>query len=258
MKYCVVVFLFIAKTCIGQQWQAEVMAGASFYKGDLTQSSLPFRTIKPAVSINLKYDMYALVLRGGISWAQAEGNDKYNRQADLKARNFSFKTNILEANICAEYNLLEPDLFDAYPYIFAGIGVFHFNPYTYDNSNQKTYLQPLGTEGQGIPGLNRKKYSLTQFCLPFGAGWKYKVNEKIQLAYELGVRRLFTDYFDDVSKTYVGLETLLSNNGAKAVELSYRKNAPFSEEGEVRGNSGAKDFYIFNGIKLTINIGKNP
>ena len=89
------------------------------------------------------------------------------------------------------------------------MGLFHFNPFTYDKENNKTYLQPLSTEGQGLkeyPG--RKKYSLTQFCLPVGGGWKWNINENWDISYELGFRILFTDYLDDVSKTYVNLNVL--------------------------------------------------
>ncbi len=237
--------------------------GASGYNGDLTEKSISLKTIKPAVSLNLKYNIdNTITLRGGIAWLNAEGDDKNNNQANLKRRNLNFKSAIWEASLCAEINLIESDLFYSYPYLFGGAGVFHFNPYTYDKDDVKTYLQPLGTEGQGIPGYpNRKPYSLTQFCLPFGGGWKINLTKKYDIIYELGYRFLFTDYLDDVSTTYVNPELMLANKGEKAVELAYRQepipDSDLPHNGDTRGNPKIKDGYFFSGIKLLVHFGKD-
>lgn len=150
------------------------MLGASRYNGDLTQSIFSPATIKPAAAVKLKYDFGdVFVLRGGIAWGRVAGNDKNNHRADLRTRNLNFESGILEGTLCMEINIFEPEFFNAYPYVFAGIGIFHFNPFTYDDDHVKYYLQPLGTEGQGLPAYpGRKPYSLTQFCLPFGGGMK--------------------------------------------------------------------------------------
>ena len=68
-----------------------------------------------------------------------------------------------------------------------------FNPYTMDAFNNKVYLQPFGTEGQGIPAYPEKKeYKLTQFALPFGGGIKMSLSDYIQVSIEIGMRKLFT------------------------------------------------------------------
>jgi hypothetical protein len=57
--------------------------------------------------VNLKYNIdNAFLLRAGISWLKVAGDDKNNNQVDLKARNLSFKSDIIEASLCVEYNLL--------------------------------------------------------------------------------------------------------------------------------------------------------
>lgn len=259
MKYWLVVILFVASSCRAQEWEAEVMLGLSGYKGDLIQDHFAFKSLRPAVSINLKYNLdNNILLRAGIMLGNVAGYDKHNRRPDIKARNLNFQSNILEGSLCAEYNLLEPDIFYGYPYIFGGIGIFHFNSYTYDKDNQKTYLRPLSTEGQGLAAYpERKPYSLTQFCLPFGAGWKININEKWDIIYEAGYRILFTDYLDDVSTTYVDPQKLLAAKGPKAVELAYRGKAAFHQSvGDQRGNPAVNDWYFFNGIKLLIHLGK--
>lgn len=244
---------------MAQQWEAELAAGVSGYGGDLTSQIFSVRSLGPSGGFNLKYNSNDLIIfRGGITWGRISGNDKYNHQYDLKARNLNFKTDIWEVNLCLEVNLLEPEFFIVYPYVFGGVGLFHFNPYTHDDAGRKTYLQPLGTEGQGLaeyPG--RKPYRLTQFCLPFGAGIKINLSKRCDLVYELGGRNLFTDYLDDVSTTYVKTQTLMSRSRPKAAELAYRQTAaPFPSEGDIRGNPKIKDWYFISGFKLLVRLGE--
>lgn len=253
------IFLLFAATCSQAQgkWQLEIMPGVAGYQGDLTQKSIPFKNIGPAAGINLKYNTEdMIVIRAGFAWARLSADDKNNKQADIRSRNLNFKTDIWEATVCAEVNILDPESYTSLPYLFLGIGAFRFNPYTYDKDNKKTYLRPLSTEGQGLPEYpDKKKYSLTQFCVPFGGGWKIKIKERTELSFEIGVRFLFTDYLDDVSDTYASPETILLEKGPKAFELAFR-STPIAREGDVRGNPKIKDMYAFSGAKLTFDLGK--
>jgi len=251
-----VILLFTSLHCTGQDWEAEVMAGVSKYNGDLTQHVISLKNIGPAVSFNVKYNFDNFILiRGGISWAQLSGDDKNNKQADLKNRNLNFHTDIIEASLCAELNLLEPGFYYSYPYLFGGVGVFHFDPYTYDKDNVKTYLQPLSTEGQGLVEYPWKKpYKLIQFCLPVGGGIKFQINKKWDVVYEIGFRFLLTDYLDDVSTSYVNPQKLLIEKGIKSVELANRQQVP--HENDIRGNPKNKDSYAFTGIKLLVHLGR--
>ena len=251
-------FLFISNLCYGQKWMGEVVAGIAQYNGDLTQQAVSFKRIKPAVGFNVKYNSGDLLdLRVGFLFARVGADDKDNKREDYQARNLSFKTNIQELSVCAEFNLVDPEVYLQVPYVFAGVGVFHFNPFSYDNEGNKTYLRPLSTEGEGIADYPaRKEYSLFQFCIPFGAGLKIKTTDQWQISWEFGYRFLITDYLDDVSKNYVSLEILNLRKGPKSGEMSYRKNAPFVEEGYPRGNSKVRDYYFFTGVKFAFNLTK--
>ena len=256
MKFCLIFLLVLTNICKGQEWQAELMVGVSGYNGDLTQQRISIKQIRPAFNFNIKYNSGDYInVRAGIGYGKVVGDDKNNTHADLKSRNLNFKSNILELNVIAEINLLDPEVYTSYPYLLGGVGLFHFNPFTYDKDNKKTYLQPLSTEGQGLKEYpDRKKYSLIQFCLPVGVGWKWNINEKWDISYELGFRILFTDYLDDVSKTYVNLNVLATEKGPKSAELAYRGTTPFLYEGEVRGNSSINDIYFFSGIKISTKL----
>ena len=259
MKLYVIVCLFFSNICFGQNWWGEAMVGVAAYNGDLTQQLISFKRLNPVLNLNVKYSSGDFFdIRAGIGIGKLSADDKDNNSPFLKARNLNFKTAILEFNVSAEFNLLDPEIYDQYPYLFAGVGFFHFNPYTFDDNNKKIYLRPLSTEGEGLAEYpKRKQYSLIQPCFPVGIGFKMKVKQRWLLSYEFGYRILFTDYLDDVSKTYVSIETLSLRKGDEAGELSYRKiGVPFSEEGFPRGNSKVKDYYFFTGVKLAYNMSR--
>ncbi|HEY0434988.1 MAG TPA: DUF6089 family protein [Chitinophagaceae bacterium] len=259
MKLQILAFLLACHVSYGQAWMGEVMIGTSAYNGDLTQQPISTKQLNPAVGLNIKYNSGDFVnFRAGIAFERVSGDDQNNKRPDLQARNLSFRSNIIEFNVSMELILIDPEIYDQYPYLFAGIGVFHFNPYTYDDSHKKTYLHPLSTEGEGIEGYGRKPYSLTQPCVPIGFGFKMNPGKDWELNYEFGYRWLFTDYLDDVSKTYVSVETLNLEKGPEAAQLSYRKaGVPFAEEGFPRGNPKVKDYYFFTGIKVAYRLGRH-
>jgi len=255
MKTFLIFLLAFSNVCKAQQWQAEIMGGVAGYNGDLTQQRVTIKQLRPAVNLSLKYNSGDyLNFRVGLAYGRIGADDKNNTNAGLKARNLNFKSDIYELNLIVEVNLADPESYTSYPYLFGGVGVFHFNPFTYDSANKKTFLRPLSTEGEGLSEYpDRKKYSLTQLCIPVGIGWKMALNKKWDISFELGYRITFTDYLDDVSKTYVNLNILALERGAKAAELSYRGSTPLTGPSQ-RGNPAVKDIYFFSGIKLSTSL----
>jgi len=97
----------------------------------------------------------------------------------MQQRNLNFKTKLFDWELTAQYSLFNLNYRWWTPYIFAGIGVFHYKPYTYDSAGNKTYLKPLSTEGEGfMSGV--KDYKLMQFSIPMGVGAEYSLNEDIR------------------------------------------------------------------------------
>lgn len=248
-----------------QEWSLEVFTGVTGYNGDLTKSSLVLRSVRPAFGINLRYQVQPqFALRGGLMYASVSGDDKYTGDSLLMQRNLSFQTSIIEANFVVEYAVLDPEIFPSYPYLFAGVGAFRFNPFARDENNEKVYLHPLKTEGEGLPEYpERKTYSLAQLCIPFGIGARFRISDQFSLGAEIGFRKLFTDYLDDVSNTYVDAATLSAAAGPRAVQIAYRGDEvgaqydPFPAHGTIRGNPKKDDWYYFGGIKLTWHIGES-
>ena len=100
------------------------------YNGDLTQKNISFKRLRPGVMMDLTYvtgDM--LNVRAGIGWGKITANDKDNPDPSLGPRNLNFTSNIFEFTAGVEYNIADPAAYSSYPYIFFGVGLFHFFPY---------------------------------------------------------------------------------------------------------------------------------
>jgi hypothetical protein len=220
---------------------------------------IDFTQSKPAVGIGGLYELSnKFLLRAGFTYGNIEGNYVKNTIAKgIEFRNLNFKSTITEFQLGAEYNFFRLEGKSITPYIFAGIALFHYNPYTYDSAGTKTFLQPLSTEGQGLAAYpDNKVYNLTQFSIPFGAGIKLQLDDNWQIGIEVGLRKTFTDYLDDVSNNYVDYNSLLSAKGSKAVELAYRgdevlNGTAYPTDGTQRGNPKTNDWYYFSGIRIS-------
>ncbi|MEO8713188.1 MAG: DUF6089 family protein, partial [Parafilimonas sp.] len=157
--FCALAIIF-SNELHAQQLSMQISPGLMNYGGDLQNKVYTFQEANFSLSAGVIYSINKISLRSRFTVGKIKGNDLHNTK--YKNRNLSFASNISEASVTLEYDLHlldEPQKFT--PYIFAGVGLFHFNPYTFYDS-QKVYLQPLGTEGQGLavyPG--KKNYSLT-------------------------------------------------------------------------------------------------
>ena len=193
-------------------------------------------------------------MRFGVTYGLIAGND--NRSDPPRGRNLSFRSRIIEGSLVGEFNILGYEPYNLArpwsPYIFGGVAFFNFSPKTKYN-DEWVALQPLGTEGQGLSAYpERKKYKLTQFSIPIGAGIKYALSDTWNIGIEGGVRKTFTDYLDDVSTTYVN-EAFLIENNPLAATLANRSGVPI-EDGSARGNSENGDWYAFVGVTISRNF----
>ncbi|HJW17654.1 MAG TPA: DUF6089 family protein [Flavisolibacter sp.] len=235
-----------------------IFGGLSNYQGDLTDK--PYKSSKPAFGITASFPVsQRFSIRTGLTLAKIAGADSLSDRPELIIRNLSFQSKITEFSVVGQYDIFNIDDIRWTPYIFGGLAVFHFNPFTYDSSQTKVYLQPLSTEGQGLQGYPEKPYTLTQLSLPFGAGVKYAISDRVQIGLEVGLRKTFTDFLDDVSGGYADPADLLAGKGQQSVDLSYRGdelgNAAYPTKGFTRGNPKAKDYYYFSGLHLSFALG---
>ena len=258
----ILTLLLISIFCIeasAQNLHFNASIGVINYSGDLQLKRYTFQQSHPSLAIGLSYEVSEkFFIRSQITLGKISANDKFNPLTAV--RNLNFTSSLTELHVAGEYFLRDLDEYFVSPYLFAGIAVYHFNPYTTDTAGTKYFLKPFSTEGQGFYS-NRKPYSLTQFAIPFGGGIKIALSENIRVGIEVGMRKLFTDYLDDVSTTYIDPNLLLANRGPKAVELAYRetelKNGLPYQTGENRGSPKYKDWYYFTGITTSIRLGSS-
>lgn len=258
---------FIITTSFSQQSSIDFIGGVSNYQGDLQPKPYTFKLAKLAYGLGVSHQLGAqFSLRASFMFAKVEGDDKYQKNDYLRIRNLRFFSQIREFNVNLQYNILDIYTKKYTPYVFAGLGVFHFDPYIFDNLGNKVYLRPLSTEGQGIPEYpSRKYYKLTQLNVPFGAGFRYAVNETLDLGLEIGYRKLYTDYLDDVSKTYADYFPLKNARGFYATTVSFRSsqipdgaNVPYPNFNTKRGDPRYKDWYYLTTVTLSYKFGAEP
>jgi hypothetical protein len=231
-----------------------------------------FLTVYPNSWLGFRVAANVTYLEGRDDIIKTDGIDEIWR----KQRNLDFKTTVLEGYAAVEVfptmyfyrnSEYEPRL---RPYGFAGIGVFHFNPkgsLTDANGNTTWYnLQPLRTEGEGMAEYpNSKPYKLTQMNIPYGGGLKYFASDRVNLSAELLYRKTFTDYIDDVSKTYVDPKNFAKYLPAQEAAIAskiYDKTIPIIypgmtrwPEGTQRGDKKDADCYFSIVAKIGIRLG---
>jgi len=251
-----------------EKTEAGLHVFASQYLGDLRDNlgsrsdymSYMLKLVHPGVGVFIRYNQSShLAFRGNISYSGVSGADSLSSSQSKKYRNLSFRSTVLEFSGQVEYNFIsfgnEADDHNFTPYVFAGLGIFRFNPQAYYQGEWYD-LQPLGTEGQGLVAYpNRERYAQTSVCVPVGAGLKFRLSDYWRLGIEYGHRFIFTDYLDDVSKTHVDPELVRVNNGPVAAALADRTGEvlPGGKKivGTNRGNDQSNDAYFFFGFTLS-------
>lgn len=249
------------------RFQIGLMAGGSTYEGDLAPSTfwVSFSETHFTGGVYARYQVHPmLAFRTMYLYGALSATDGGSLGVVRRARNLSFESRIHDMSFVMEVYLLgwlrprrAPNF---YPYVFAGAGVFNFDP-TAEFEGVKYRLQPLGTEGQGLSIYpERTPYKLTQFSVPWGVGAQFKIDRSLRFGINIGFHKSFTDYIDDVSLTYPDFNALREERGELAVILSDR-TVPNLIPGRVsakpnsqRGDPVDKDWYIMS----TINLGVIP
>ncbi len=177
--------------------------GASIYKGDIAYEIHP-ANYRPAMNIFFRYNYNpAISMKYNFYLCWLSGKDKIYDYALNKARDYSFDNVVFETSAMFEYNFLDfrktkpPVKFS--PYLTGGLGLFYF---------WQSYEFPF------------------QPCLPFGFGFKYKLNRNWNLGFEFGARATFTDQLD-LRSSQIGKDAFRS------------------------GNPNTFDMYMYNGFSIS-------
>ncbi|MBL7810880.1 MAG: hypothetical protein JNL57_01535 [Bacteroidetes bacterium] len=264
IKLLPVFMAIIAVNPVGAQQSGLIIgAGVTNFLGDLggkpglgtnDPSDMNVRSLRYALTLGYRQHLtHWLALRGNVYYARLSADDKYTQNLERRTRNLSFFSPLVQGM----------GVLEIYPghgrrtYLFAGAGMFYFNPKTRMNGNVYT-LRDYGTEGQYfMPG--KSPYKQWAFSMPFGFGHRIaSFRNGGVLNAELTMHKTTTDYMDDVSTTYVDKTQLAASNGTTAVALSDRSlpGIPsFSEPGNIRGNPRSNDNFAFLTFTYTQPLG---
>ena len=258
---------FAQREAVVQEGEFGIGVGAGHYFGDLnTRAHLNRPKIAATAFFRKNFGNY-IALRVGASFAQLGYSDIYNdHNITMQTRNLSFNSNVWELALQGDFNFFrfmpgEPG-YNFTPYVTFGVGVFNYDPFAM-LAGQKHFLRPLNTEGQGSSlHPDRKPYGSMAFSVPLGVGFKYCINESINVGFEIVHRITGTDYLDDVSKTYVDdpssiFPPLPDGSPSPAFLLhdrSYELGDPIGKPGRQRGISTTKDQFITGIFYISFNL----
>lgn len=166
--------------------------------------------------VGYKYAIYQKFYgRLDFTYGKVSGNDQLTGEIFRQNRNLHFKSHVFELALMAEYeiplNFRKGHIHDikgvrgwgnggSSLFVFVGVGAFYFNPKA-ELEGVWYELQPLRTEGQGLPG-GPKKYRRVAVSWPVGASITKRLAPQFSLGIELSYRFTTTDYIDDVSTSY--------------------------------------------------------
>ncbi|MEO6820717.1 MAG: DUF6089 family protein [Ginsengibacter sp.] len=261
------IFLLLSTASFGQVDYANVQSGEfgvtvglAHYFGDINNRGAIDRPKLAVGAFFRKQFGNYIGMRIMGHYARLGYSDTYSPNEYQRRRNLSFNTNIYEFAVTGDFNFFKfvpsQDAHAFTPYATLGIGVFSYDPYAYYNS-EKVYLRPLNTEGQTFYE-GRKAYGTMALCFPIGFGIKFALSEAVNISFEVTHRFTTTDYLDDVSTTYIGIDKFPAPSGKSLAGImqdrSYVSGDPIGVEGRQRGFSKQKDQYMIAEIGVSFNI----
>lgn len=235
-----------------------VSIGTMAYNGDLSpQSPVDMvQQIRPAFGIfgrtSFSNRLSAKVM---INFGSVDGDDARGTYLD---RGYQFQSQIIEANVTGAIHLIRirhTESSFTFPYIFGGVGFFHFNPKRETADGTLVELQPLGTEGQGLAGYEAP-YSRTQINFPVGMGIRFVLNDRVSISLEASARILQTDYLDDVSSTFVNYRDVFEGNGLLAAQFSNPSLPDEPIDQTYRRGGASRDWYYTGMFMISYNFGE--
>ncbi len=212
---------------------------------------IDFVATRPSLQVGARYhfrDHWSTKV--SFFWFLVNGDDANTYEQFRRNRNLKFRSNILELsgqvefflnkverNVKRKYKIKGTDAFRNLKinvYGFMGAGVAFFNPKAKYDGKWRA-LQPLGTEGQGLSGAimitgqqeedrvvynGPAAYRRFTIVIPFGIGFKQVIDKYWSVGLEIGARKTYTDYIDDVSTNYYDNDQIREERGDMAADLA--------------------------------------
>lgn len=176
-----IVMLMTSYSALGQMNEIGFELGAFGFTGDLSKN-YQLKSQRPAAAVFLRTNISDGVgLKYGISGGMLSGINQSPDDATVPVADQTFQVYLLDAFVLFEFYFLDYKSKHAKvhwtPYLNFGVGAFTFFGEVAKNTD----------------------YSRIQPAIPFGFGFKYQVNKKLDLGVEAGARATFFDGLDGVA-----------------------------------------------------------
>ncbi|MFN4082447.1 MAG: DUF6089 family protein [Bacteroidia bacterium] len=243
--------VFVFSNSNAQKIEVGGQLGISNYWGDLAPT-IAFNETRPAGGIFGRLNLNnTWALNAQLNILQVGGSDRNFTENTF--RQLRFQNNITEFAALLEYNFINygPYVLDKKftTYVYTGLAGFMFKPRAQYN-NQWYDLVDYKTEGV--------QYSRYSMAIPMGMGFKWMAYRNIALEGQIGFRRTFTDYLDDVSTVYPDMKAAADNGRLTQIftdrSTEFSGGVPVNKTGYKRGNADYKDWYIFSSVTVAVRI----
>lgn len=192
MKKAIVLLGFLSLVLFSsqaQRWAMSVGAGATMYKGDLSDWHLiphlsQLKTANTALNFQLRYQpKQALAYRAKLSFTGIDGDGSNNPLPSVSYSSNSFSSPLVEFAGLVDYNFKDYQ---------ANRNIRNWTPYLYGG------LSFLFVSPEGPSGPNRIPNPQTFFtwAIPFGVGLKAQLNNRIGLQWEFGTSKSLSNILD--------------------------------------------------------------
>jgi hypothetical protein len=198
-------FVPVNAQVIEPKFEAGAMLSGFVYQGDLTPERYgSFETTRLGFSIfGSRLLSPSLAIRANFSRGGLKGDDKlYNKPAYRQQRNFNFRTPVTEISILLSWSPLR----DHYenrrlsPYLFAGGGISFLNIKRDWSRFNTSHFSAEPDLVQRLAEDQAQTLPRSIPVIPVGAGFRYRLTERIAVNMESSYRLLFSDYLDGFSK----------------------------------------------------------
>jgi hypothetical protein len=187
MRKLVFIFgvLLMSFSVHGQRWSVSAGAGATLYKGDLSDWHLiphlaQLKTANTAINFQLRYQpKQALAYRAKLTFTGIEGDGSNYPLPSISYSTNSFSSPLVELSGLVDYNFKDyqanQHIRNWTPFVYGGVGFLFVSP-----------------EGNNIP--NPKTFFT--WAIPFGVGVKGQLNNRIGIEWEFGTSKSLSNILD--------------------------------------------------------------
>jgi hypothetical protein len=175
-------FIALSNMAVAQYNEFGAGLGGLNYSGDLAKTP-KLGNFKPGFTAFYRRNLnHYSSFRASITGGKIAASDDKPFDSFDAMRDESFNISLFELSGIFEYYFLDfrtdKALVNWSPYIFGGLAMFTFN-----NSDPK-----------------RGQYSNVQPSIPLGIGFRYNLSPQLSLSLEIGARKTFFDYLDNISE----------------------------------------------------------